>query len=160
AGDHVRPLHLRLPDLLALAVDLGDLVGVELTQQHVSVGQDIEIETPADRVKRHAEALQLLAGAVEADVLIVVVIDEGKGAVAEAGRGEEVVIVALNVEDFLAVTVDLKELVAAGDEGIAVLEPLGGKGLNDHLVPLDVALEVALGDTIDVLLGDQHTVMT
>src|SRR4051794_14351750 len=53
AGDHVGPLHLRLPDLLALAVDLGDLVGIELPQQDVPIGQDIEIETAADRIERH-----------------------------------------------------------------------------------------------------------
>src|SRR5262249_5176066 len=80
-------------------------------------------------------------------------------AVPQPASPHEVMIVELDIDNFLAVAVNLKDPIAPSNERAAVTQPFDIDRLNDLLLPLDVALELALGDAIVVRLSDQHAIV-
>src|SRR5262249_20835963 len=160
ARREVRLADRPLPDGLALAVQLHDLARPQVAEKDAASRQDPRLHLVARRVARHLVTLQLAPLPVDAVVGAVVdVADEGDGAVAQPAAAQDVVGVARDVVALLALAVHLQDAVAADDERVAVLETLGDDRLGDALLlPLDVALEVALADAVEVLLGDQDAV--
>src|SRR5262249_2268331 len=117
-----------------------------------TVGQGLHAAVIADAADR--ETLDLLALGVHDDAHAGVA-DHGDPAVLELGRRVYVVAGPADGKHFLLVFVVLLDDVAAGDEGVAVAQPLGvDRAVEGHL-PHDLAFEAALGNPAAVVLGDQ-----
>ena len=63
--------------------------------------------------------------------------------------------------DLIAGAVHFHQLIVAGDEGMAVAQPLDGerKRTLRLLLPDDVAFAIAFGDALGVPLGDENAIV-
>src|SRR5262249_42630369 len=101
---------------------------------------------------------RLPARLVQADALAGRADQRERAVLVPVGRGD-VVGVAGDVADLPAVAVHLQELVAGGDEGVAVAQALGVDRLaGDAPLPDALALAVVLADPVGLVLAHQDAV--
>src|SRR5262249_25267608 len=148
--------HRRLPDHLAVVVILDHLVHVLDRHDHAAGGQDVVAEV-ADVLD--AVGLHLLARRVQADAQPLVG-DEQELAVAQLAARHDVVLRAVDGDDLAPAAVNFQDLVAGGDDRVAVGQPLDAAGPTGQLLLPDLGpLEVPLGDAAGAVLGQQDAVV-
>src|SRR5262249_19046047 len=100
------------------------------------------------------DIVQFLAGRIQANEALFPR-DQGDLAIGIFAGGPDAHVL---VHDLLAALVHFHDQVHGGNEGVAVGQPLGIDGPLQLFLPKNVPLEVALGDAVIAIVGDQDAV--
>src|SRR5262249_6775254 len=149
-----RAAYLRLPEHLACWPVLDDLVLGEMRYQHTAVWQHVEAGAKY-LAGAGRKAVHLLAVRVEEDAVASVGEKDDLAIREPAGCGDVAHGAGVS-EDLLAIPGQLQHTIGMDDEGVAAGQAMSGEdGPAQFLAPLDLAVEVALGDALALILGDQ-----
>src|SRR6185437_2537227 len=153
---HRRARRVHFRQRLTLAVELHDLVASSLRDEDAIVRQQIETaQTVA--VVIDGETLELLPGRIQEDALAVVRQAEDD-AFARTISGQNTTGDIVDRVNLFTRAIHFEDLVCAGDECVAVGEPLHVDGTVDLFLPKNLAREIAFGDAVGIAFGDEYTI--